>query len=437
VGAGVRLAIRGRMLSLPGIKTPRAGVLALLSIFGPGLIAAIAGDDAGGIATYSQVGAKYGYDLLWVLVIITVTLALVQEMSARLGAATGRGLLELVRERFGIGWALFAVAVVLIANGGVIITEFLGIGAAANLFGVSSYLAVPLAAFGVWYFVIGGSYSSVEKIFLLMALAFLSYPVAVFLAHPDPGGVARGMFAPTLRADPDYLSLLVALIGTTVTPYMQLFQQSSVVEKGVARRHYGPERADAYLGAIFSNVIAALIVIAAAATLHVSGMTDIQSAEDAARALEPIAGKAAQIVFAVGLLGASILAAGALPLATAYSVSEAFGFRKGVNLDFRRAPMFIGIFSVLVFIGACVALIPNVPTIALLVGIQTLNGVLLPVILVFILLLANDKHLMVESMRNGRVYNILGWGSVVLVGGAAAVLVLNELLGVFGLSLFG
>jgi Mn2+/Fe2+ NRAMP family transporter len=207
--------------------------------------------------------------------------------------------------------------VVLVANGGVIITEFLGIGAAAELFGISHYLAVPLSAALVWYFVIRGSYSSVEKIFLLMALAFLSYPVAVVLAHPDLGAVARGMFIPNIKADPDYLSLLVALIGTTVTPYMQLFQQSSVVEKGVARRHYGAERTDAYVGAVLSNIIAALIVIAAAATLHVAGQTDVQSADDAARALEPIAGKAAQVVFGFGLLGASMLAAGVLPLATA------------------------------------------------------------------------------------------------------------------------
>jgi Mn2+/Fe2+ NRAMP family transporter len=371
-----------------------------------------------------------------VLVIITVTLAVVQEMCARLGAATGRGLLELVRERFGIGWALFAVVVVLVANGGVIITEFLGIGAAAELFGISRYFAVPLAALLVWYFVIAGSYASVEKIFLLMALAFLSYPVAAVLAHPDLGAVAKGLFVPKIQTDPEYLSLLVALIGTTVTPYMQLFQQSSVVEKGVARRHYGPERADAYFGALFSNLVAALIVIAAAATLHVSGLTDIQSAEDAARALEPLAGKAAQVVFALGLLGASMLAAGVLPLATAYSISEAFGFRKGVNLDFRRAPMFMGMFSVLVFVGAAVALVPNVPTIALLVGIQTLNGILLPVILVFILLLVNDRRLVADNLRNGRVYNILGWGSVVLVGGAAGVLVVNQLLSLFGIGFF-
>jgi Mn2+/Fe2+ NRAMP family transporter len=291
-----------------------------------------------------------------------------------------------------------------------------------------------LAALLVWYSVIRGSYSTVEKLFLVMALAFLSYPVAVILAHADVGAVARGVFIPKVQTDPEYLAVVVALIGTTVTPYMQLFQQSSVVEKGVARRHYGAERADAYLGAIFSNVIAALIIIAAAATLHAAGITDIHTVEEAALALEPVAGKSAQTVFAIGLLGASMLAAGVLPLATAYSISEAFGFRKGVNLDFRRAPIFMGIFSALVVLGACVALVPNVPVVALLIGIQALNGVLLPVILVFILLLVNDRRLVPENLRNSVVYNVLGWASVALVGGAAALLVLNQALSLFGIG---
>ena len=428
---GVRLNIRGRTIRVRAIRAPRAGVLGYLALLGPGLIAAAAGDDAGGIATYSQVGARYGYDLLWVLLIITLTLAVVQEMCARLGAATGRGLLDLIRERFGIGWALFAIAVILVANGGITVTEFVGIGAAAELFGVSRYIVAPLAAILVWYCVIRGSYSTVEKIFLVMTLGFFAYPVAAILARPDLGDVARGLFVPTIRPDPEYLSLLVALIGTTVTPYMQLFQQSSIVEKGVARRHYGPERADAYSGAVLSNIISALIVIAAAATLHVSGNTEIETAQDAARALEPVAGKAAQVVFGVGLLGASMLAAGVLPLATAYSISEAFGFRKGVNLDFRRAPMFLGTFTVLVFLGTAVALVPNLPVIQLLVGIQTLNGILLPVVLVFILLLINDRRLVPDRLRNGRLYNVLGWASVVLVGGAATILVVTQVAGLF------
>ncbi|HEY0583505.1 MAG TPA: divalent metal cation transporter, partial [Chloroflexota bacterium] len=321
-------------------------------------------------------------------------------------------------------------------NGGVIVTEFLGIAAAAELFGITRFVAVPVSAMLVWYLVVGGSYASVEKFFLLMTLALFAYPIAAFMAQPDLGEVAHGLFVPTVRNDPQYLSLLVALIGTTVTPYMQLFQQSAVVEKGVARRHYGPERADAYFGAVFGNIIAALIVIAAAATLHASGNTDIQTAEDAARALEPAAGPAAAAVFGIGLLGASLLAAGVLPLATAYSISEAFGFRRGVNLDFRRAPIFIGIFTVLVFFGAAIALLPGVPIIALLVGIQTLNGMLLPAVLVFILLLINDRRLVPDGLRNGLVYNVVGWGSVVLVGSAAGVLVFNQMLGAFGLNFF-
>jgi NRAMP (natural resistance-associated macrophage protein)-like metal ion transporter len=428
---GVRLNIRGRTLTLRGLNAPRSGIVALLSVLGPGLIAATAGDDAGGIATYTQTGAKFGYDLLWVLLIVTVTLAVIQEMAARLGAVTGRGLLDLVREEFGIGRALLMVIVVLVANGGVIVTEFAGIAAAAELFGLSRYIAVPLCAIVLWYSVSRGTYAAVEKVFLLMTVAFLAYPVSVVIGHPDWGGVAHGLFVPTLSNDSEYLTMLVALIGTTVTPYMQLFQQSSVVEKGVARRHYGEERTDAYLGAIVSNIIAACIVIAAATTLRVAGITDVQTAQDAAAALEPAAGKASQALFAVGLFGASILAAGVLPLATAYSVSEAFGFRKGVNLDFRRAPFFLSIFSVLIAVGAVVALLPGIPLFQLLIGIQVLNGILLPITMVFILLLINNRRL-VGDMRNGLANNVIGWGSLVLVTAAAGALLLNQFLGFLG-----
>ena len=432
--ASVRVNIRGRSLRLRGLRKPPTGVLAILLVLGPGLIAATAGDDAGGIATYSQVGAKYGYDLLWVLLVITLSLALIQETCARLGAATGRGLLDLVRERFGIGWTLFAVGVVLLANGGVVVTEFVGIVAATELFGISRYLAVPVTALLIWYLVIQGSYASVEKVFLAMALVFLAYPIAAVLAHPDWGAVAHGALVPTLRSDSDYLTLLVGLIGTTITPYMQLFQQSSIVEKGIPRRNYGPERADAYIGSVFSNIIAAFIVIATGATLHAAGMTDIQTASDAAQALQPLVGDAAQALFAVGLLGASLLAAGVLPLATAYSVAEAFGFRKGVELDFRRAPVFVSIFSALIALGAVVALIPNLPLIQLLVGIQVLNGMLLPVILVFLLLLINDRRL-VGQLKNGLLYNVLSWGTVALVTTAVVVLLGTQLLSAVGIDL--
>jgi Mn2+/Fe2+ NRAMP family transporter len=430
-GRGVQVTIRGRSLRLRGLHYPPTGLLAILAILGPGLISATAGDDAGGVATYSQVGAKYGYELLWVVVVITISLAVIQEMCARLGAASGRGLLDLIRERFGIGWALFAVGVIVIANGGVTITEFVGVGAALELLGISKYVSVPIAALGLWYLVIAGSYGRVEKLLLLLTLAFFAYPAAAILAHPDWSAVAHGTFVPTLRTDPDSVTLLVALIGTTITPYMQLFQQSAVVEKGVGRDDYGPERVDAYAGAAFGNLISAFIIIATAATLHVAGVTDIQTAQDAAQALRPVAGDAAGALFAVGLLGASLVAGGVLPLATAYSVSEAFGFRKGVNLDLRRAPIFVALFTALVVIGALVASIPNVPVVQVLVGVQVLNGVLLPIILVFILILANDRRL-TGRLRNGRVNQILGWGTFVLVTSAVVMLLGSQLLGVFG-----
>jgi Mn2+/Fe2+ NRAMP family transporter len=399
----------------------------MLAILGPGLIAATAGDDAGGIATYSQVGAKFGYELLWVLLLITVSLAVVQEMCARLGAATGRGLLDLIREHYGIGWALLAVSVILVANGGVTITEFVGIGAALELFGVSRYVAVPLGAITLWYLVVAGSYGRFEKLFLLLTVVFFAYPAAAILAHPDWDAVAHGMFVPSVHADPDYLILLVGLIGTTITPYMQIFQQSAIVEKGVGRDDCGPERADAYAGAVFGNVISAFIIIATAATLHVAGVTEIQTAQDAAQALQPVAGDGAVRLFAIGLLGASLTAGSVLPLATAYSVSETFGFRKGVNLDFRRAPMFIGLFTALIAVAAVVAMVPNLPMIQLLLGIQVLNGALLPVILVFILLLARNRRLM-GNLRNGPINTTLGWATAILVTAAVLVLFASQLL---------
>jgi Mn2+/Fe2+ NRAMP family transporter len=308
----------------------------------------------------------------------------------------------------------------------VVVTEFVGIGTAAELFGVSRWIAVPLCAGLIWYTVIAGSYAAVERGFLLMTLAFLAYPISMVMAQPDWGAVARGTFVPSVRLDPAFMSLMVALIGTTITPYMQLFQQSAVVEKGVSRRRYGPERVDARVGAVLGNAVAACIVIASAATLHSAGMTDIQTAEDAARALEPAAGEAAQALFGIGLLGASILAAAVLPLATAYAISEAFGFRKGVNLDFRRAPHFMAIFSVVMFGAAAVALIPGLPLIELLIGIQVLNGMLLPVVLVFMLLLINDRRLM-GGLRNSRIHNGIAWTGVVLITLAAAANVVMTL----------
>jgi NRAMP (natural resistance-associated macrophage protein)-like metal ion transporter len=395
------------------------------------LIASSAGNDAGGIATYSQTGARFGYDLIWVMVVITVSLAVVQEMGARLGAATGRGLLDLIRERFGIGWSLLAMGILFVANSGLVVSEFLGIGSAAELFGISKWLVVPVAAVMLWYLVIFGSYAWVEKMFLAMTLVFFAYPVAAILARPDWGEVARGAFVPVFHPDQAYLFLLVGLLGTTITPFMQLFQQSSIVERGVARRHYGPERLDAYAGAIFSNLISITMIIATAATLHRAGQTQIESAADAALALEPFAGNAAKGLFAVGLMGASLLAGAVLPLATAYAVSEVLGAPKGVSLDFRRAPLFFGLFSGMIVFGALVSLVPDLPVIRWLVGVQVLNGVLLPVMLVFLLRLSSDEGLM-GSLKNTRLYNILGWGTFLLITTAVVVMLGSQVLSALG-----
>jgi Mn2+/Fe2+ NRAMP family transporter len=436
IRTGLRLNIRGRSVHLRGLKRNPTGLLRWLVILGPGLIAASAGNDAGGIATYSSAGAKYGYDLIWVMLIITVSLAVVQEMCARLGAATGRGLLDLIRERFGVGWALFGVSVVLIANGGLVVSEFVGIGAAMELVGVSRYVAIPVAALLLWYLVIFGTYGYVEKIFLLMTLVFFAYPAAAIMAHPDWGQVARGAFIPKMKLDAEYIFIFVGLLGTTITPYMQLFQQSSIVERGAARRHYGMERADAYVGSGFSNLMSIFMIIATAATLHVAGQAEIGSAADAARALEPVVGSWARTLFGMGLLGASLLAGAVLPLATSYAVSEAFGVPKGVNLDFRRARIFFTLFTALVITGAALALVPKLPVIKLLVFIQVLNGVLLPIVLVFILLLINDQRL-VGELKNTRLYNLLGWTTFALITTAVVVMLISQLLGALGMKLFG
>ena len=428
---GLRINVRGRSVNLRGMRRNPTGLLRWLAILGPGLIATSAGNDAGGIATYSQAGAKFGYQLIWVMVILTVSFGVVQEMCARLGAATGRGLLDLIRERFGIGWALFAVVVILIANGGVTVSEFVGIGAAMELLGVSKYVAVPLGAVLIWYLVIFGSYAKVEKILLLMTLVFFAYPIAAFMAKPNWGQVARGAFIPTFNSDPAYLFLVVGLLGTTVTPYIQIFQQSSLVEKGVARRHYGPERIDAYFGAVFSNLMSVSMIIATAATLYVVGQREIGSAADAARALEPVVGSAARVLFGIGLLGATLLAGAVLPLATAYAVSEAFGMPKGVNLDFRRGRVFFSLFTALIVVGVVLALIPSIPVMQLLVGVQVLNGLLLPIILVFILLLINDKHL-TRELKNTRLNNVLGIGTLILITTAVVVMLGGQLIAWLG-----
>ncbi|MGI8474791.1 MAG: Nramp family divalent metal transporter [Thermomicrobiales bacterium] len=408
----------------------RLAPLGLLTLLGPGLIAASAGNDAGGIATYSSIGAEFGYSLLWAMVLITVSLAVVQEMAARMGVVTGKGFSDLVREQFGVRPTAFVMATLVIANLGLVVSEFSGIGAAAELFGVSRYLAIPVAAVGLWGLILRGSYARVEKLFLLLTFVFFSYPIAAILAHPGWGAVLSDTLRPRVQFSVRYLTLFIAMVGTTITPYMQLYLQSAVGEK-TGRVSVGEARADAYGGAVFSNVIAYLIIVATGATLFVSGET-INTADDAARALRPFAGSAAPYIFGAGLFGASVLAAAVLPLATAYTVSEAFGFEKGVSHSFSEAPVFLGLFTALLGIGAAVAMVPGLNVIRLLVATQVVNGLVLPVVLVAIVLLINNPDIMGRH-RNSRVYNVVSWVTVVFVVTLSTVYLAVTLLGLAGL----
>jgi Mn2+/Fe2+ NRAMP family transporter len=422
-----------RLRSLRNLRRWRP--LAFLGFLGPGLISANAGNDAGGIATYSSVGAQYGYELLWMMLIVTISLAVVQEMAARMGAATGKGLSDLIRERFGVRGAIFAMLTLFIANSLTTISEFVGVAAAMELFGVSKYLSVPVAAVAVWVLVTRGTYGRVEKVFLAMTFAFFAYPIAAFMAHPNWGQVVYHTFVPSFQWNSTYLLLFVGTVGTTITPYMQLYLQSSVAEKGITMSRYGPERADTYFGAIFGDVISIFIIVACAATLFASsggkGVT-INTAAQAAQALAPLLGPAAKYLFAIGLVGASLLAAAVLPLVTSYSISESFGFERGLSHSFREAPVFHGLFTGMLVVGALVAMIPGLPLIQLLIIVQVINGVLLPILLVFILRLVNDRQVMGRYV-NGRLNNVVAYGTTGLLTVLCTIMILSIVLPPLGI----
>ncbi len=403
VRAAGRRALGGRP-RLRRRRRPPARLLALLAILGPGLIAANAGNDAGGIATYSSVGAKYGYDLLWMMVLITVSLIVVQEMAARMGAVTGKGLAELIRERYGPRWSLLSTVAVLVANLGICISEFVGIGAALGLAHVPKYASAPIAAVLIWLLVVRGSYKVAERIFVAMTIPFFAYPVAAILAHPHWGSVGKAIIVPHIQLNGPYLFLFIATAGTTITPFMQLYVQSAVVDRGIGVDELNAERVEVASGSIFANLVAGFIIIATGATLFVHGHHTVGSAADAAKALEPFAGRFAEALFAVGLLGASLLAAAILPVTAAYVIAETFGFEKGLARRPREAPVFVGTLTVLIAIGMLVALIPGLPVIHLLVLVQVVNGMLLPVTLVFVWRLASNEELM-GKYKNGRVFN--------------------------------
>ena len=421
-----RRALRGRP-RLPPRNRATARLLALLAFLGPGLIAANAGNDAGGIATYAQVGARYGYDLLWMMVVITVSLIVVQEMAARMGAVTGKGLAELIREQYGVRWSAFSTVSVLLANLGICISEFVGIGAALGLAHVPVQVSVPLAALAVWFLVVRGSYKVAERVFVLMTIPFFAYPIAAILAKPHWAKVGHAIVVPQIHLTSGYILLFVATAGTTITPFMQLYVQSAVVERGLGPEDLPAERAEVASGSIFANLVAGFIIIATGATLYVHGDHTVNSAADAARALKPFAGRYAEVLFAVGLLGASLLAAAILPVTAAYVIAETFGFEKGIKHRPREAPVFVAVITVLIAIGTLVAIIPGIPVIKLLIGVQVINGALLPITLFFVWRLASNRELM-GQYANGRTFNLLA-GATVLATSALSILLLVVTIG--------
>jgi Mn2+/Fe2+ NRAMP family transporter len=397
-------------------------LIALLAFLGPGIVAANAGNDAGGIATYASVGARYGYDLLWMMVLITVSLVVVQEMAARMGAVTGKGLAELIREQYGPRWSLFSTFAVLAANLGICISEFVGIGAALGLAHVPPQASVPIAALLIWLLVVRGSYKIAERVFVAMTIPFFAYPVAAILAHPHWGSVGRAVVEPRIHVTGPYIVLFIATVGTTITPFMQLYLQSAVVERGLGPEDIPAERAEVTTASLFANLVAGFIIIATGATLFVHGHHSVTSAADAAKALEPFAGRFAEALFAVGLLGASLLAAAILPVTAAYVIAETFGLEKGIARRPHEAPVFVTTLTVLLVVGAAVAMVPGVPVIKLLVLVQVVNGALLPVTLFFVWRLARNQELMGEH-RNGRVFDAVAGLTVLATGALSLVLV--------------
>jgi Mn2+/Fe2+ NRAMP family transporter len=394
------------------LRSRRSRIVVFLGLLGPGLIAANAGNDAGGIATYSEVGAKYGYTLLWAMLLITVSLALVQRSAARMGTVTGKGLAELIRERYGIRWSAFATLCLLVANFGICISDFVGVGAALGLAGIPAQVSVPIAGLAIWLVIVRGSYRSAERVFIWLTIPFFAYPIAAILAHPDWGKVGHSLVVPTLHTSPAFLLLFVAMAGTTITPYMQLYLQSAVVERGTTVADLKSESAEAVGGSIFADLVAGFIIIATGATLYVGGIHSIGSAAGAAKALEPFAGQYAELLFGVGLLGASLLAAAILPIATSYAVAESLGFEKGIGRRRDEAPVFIGLITAMIVISTLVAMVPGIPVISLLVGVQVVNGLLLPINLFFVWRLARNEELMGEYRNKGAV----DWVTAATVG---------------------
>lgn len=402
--------------------------LLLLAVIGPGFITANVDNDAGGILTYSQAGAQFGYKLLWSIIPITIALIVIQEMCARMGAVTGKGLSDLIREEYGLRATFLMMSALVIVNFSNVMAEFAGISESMALFHVPRYVSVPVCAVIVWFIVIKGNYKTVEKIFLAASFFYICYIIAGVLAEPKWIEAARETVVPPPRREiftNAYIYMLVATIGTTIAPWMQFYLQASIVEKGVTPRHYKASRLDVIIGCFFTDIVAWFIIVACAATLYVSHVHDIRSGADAAAALRPLAGNYAFLLFGAGLFNASLFAASILPLSTAYTVCEGLGFESGLDRKFGEAKVFYWLYTILVGLGAAATLIPGLPLIKVTILSQALNGILLPAVLVFMLLLINKERLMGRYV-NSRFFNVVAWVT------AAVIIVLTAILAFVG-----
>ena len=403
-------------------RTWRFRLLAFFAVFGPGFITANVDNDVGGILTYSQAGAKFGYALLWTLIPTTIALIVVQEMAARMGAVTGKGLSDLIREEFGLRVTVFTMLILGVADFGNIAAEFAGLASGMGIFGASKYIVVPIGAALVWFVVVQGTYRPVEKILIFFSLIYFTYIASAFAAHPDWRAAVQNTFVPVVNKSSEYLVMLVGLIGTTITPWMQFYLQASIVEKGIGKKEYSLSKWDVVLGCIITDIVAFFIVVACAATLYITGQHDIGDAAEAAVALRPLVGQFASLLFAVGLVNAALLSAAILPLATAYNICEGLGVESGVNKRFSEAKVFYWLYTALIVGGAGIVLLPRIPLIKLILFSQVLNGVLIPFVLIFMLKLINRADLMGEY-KNSITANVIAWStSVVMIILTAAML---------------
>jgi len=392
-------------------------ILLFFAVVGPGFITANVDNDANGIFTYSQAGTEFGHALLWTLIPVTVALIVVQEISARMGAVTGKGLSDLIREEFGLRITFVMMIGILLINFGNVVGEFAGIAGSLELFGVSRYVSVPICALIVWLIVVKGQYKSVEKVFLAASFFYVTYIVAGVFAQPAWKDALIATVKPPAREafrQPGYLYMAIGVVGTTIAPWMQFYLQSSIVEKGVTRRQYKASQIDVISGCIFTDVVAWFIIVACAATLYVHGHYIIRDAADAAQALRPLAGDYAYILFALGLFNASLFAASILPLSTAYTVCEGLGFESGVGKKFAEAPVFYWLYTILIAAGAGAILLPDLPLVKISILSQVINGIAIPPVLVFMLLLVNKKDLMGDFV-NSRLYDVIAWSTTVVM----------------------